>query len=211
VNQTPLKLFVDRTYVSPYVMSVFVTLVEKGLAFETVPIDLEASQHLTGSYCHESLTARVPMLQQGDFFLSESTAIVEYLDEVFCGPDYRAVLPQRIADRARARQIQAWLRSDLMPIREERPTEVIFVQPNATPLSEVGRLALAKLVRVANRLISSNRPNLFEEWCIADTDLALMLNRLILNGDEVPEQLKRYADFQWQRPSVQQWVQQART
>jgi glutathione S-transferase len=26
---------------------------------------------------------------------------------------------------------------------------------------------------------------MFGEWCIADTDLALMLNRLVLNGDAV--------------------------
>ena len=36
----------------------------------------------------------------------------------------------------------------------------------------------------------------------ADTDLALMLNRLVINGDAVPESLARYAHRQWQRPSV---------
>jgi glutathione S-transferase len=51
-----------------------------------------------------------------------------------------------------------------------------------------------------------NPANLFGEWSIADVDLALMLNRLILNGDRVPAALVDYAQRQWQRPSVQAWV-----
>ncbi|MFV2189741.1 hypothetical protein ACNISP_01400 [Escherichia coli] len=43
-------------------------------------------------------------------------------------------------------------------------------------------------------------------WCIADTDLALMINRLVLHGDEVPERLVDYATFQWQRASVQRFI-----
>jgi glutathione S-transferase len=35
----------------------------------------------------------------------------------------------------------------------------------------------------------------------------MMLNRLILNGDEVPQKLKDYAAGQWQRPSVRQWLE----
>lgn len=41
---------------------------------------------------------------------------------------------------------------------------------------------------------------------IADVDLALMLNRLTLNGDPVPQRLMEYARYQWKRPSVQRWV-----
>jgi glutathione S-transferase len=37
-----------------------------------------------------------------------------------------------------------------------------------------------------------------------------MLNRLILNGDAVPAELVAYAQRQWQRPSVQAWVNQPR-
>ncbi len=203
--KTEVKLFVDSQFISPYAMSVYVTLIEKGILFDLEKIDLNASQNLTPAYYDVSLTARVPTLQHGNFYLSESTAIVEYLEEVFPAPEYPSVLPQEQLDRARARQIQAWIRSDLMPIREERPTEVIFFQPTATPLSQSGKTASEKLIRVADSLLSDRSLNLFGEWCIADTDLALMLNRLVLNGDRIPEKLKNYANFQWQRPSVRQW------
>ena len=44
------------------------------------------------------------------------------------------------------------------------------------------------------------------ETKLADTDLALMINRLVLHGDEVPERLVDYATFQWQRASVQRFI-----
>jgi glutathione S-transferase len=34
-----------------------------------------------------------------------------------------------------------------------------------------------------------------------------MLNRLALHGDDVPSHLADYARRQWQRPSVQRWLE----
>ena len=119
--------------------------------------------------------------------------------------------PAEIKDRARARQVQAWLRSDFMPIRSERATVVLFYGSSVTPLSAEARNAAQKLFAGATELLSHGGPHLCgKEWCIADVDLAVMLNRLALNGDSVPESLAAYASRQWQRPSVQLWVNQAR-
>ena len=184
-------------------MSAFVALREKGLAFDLLPIDLGASENLTTQYSQLSLTRRVPTLVHKDFALSESSAIAEYLDESFEGvPLY----PQHLQHRARARQVQAWLRSDLVPIREERTTMVVFFEPSKLALSTSAQAAAAQLFAVAERLIQDPDTGMFGAWCIADTDLALMLNRLVLNGDPVPEKLARWANHQWQRPSVQEWV-----
>jgi glutathione S-transferase len=98
------------------------------------------------------------------------------------------------------------LRSDLLPIRMERPTEVIFYRPVTETLSPIAQTASQKLFAAAQGLLRHGRPNLFGEWSIADVDLAVMLNRLILSGDDVPTDLIRYAGGQWQRPSVQRWV-----
>ena len=68
------------------------------------------------------------------------------------------------------------------------------------------RAAADKLVAGANALLAHGGPHLFDTWSIADLDLALMLNRLVRNGDTVPAQLADYATRQWQRPSVQEWV-----
>lgn len=203
-------LFVDHQFCSPYAMSVFVTLTEKGVPFALQTVNLDRGEHTGTAYQTRSLTARVPTLSQPGFDLSESSAITEYLEDCYPAPAYAAVYPAQLQDRARARQVQAWLRSDLMPIRTERSTAVVFLAPTATPLSTEGRRAADKLFRIADALLKDEGANLFGAWCIADTDLALMLNRLVLNGDAVPAKLAAYAQHQWARPSVQQWVQQPR-
>lgn len=202
-----LTLYVDSLFCSPYAMSVYVTLLEKKLDFELKTIDLEGGENLAPAYRDLALTGRVPTLVHGDFVLNESSAIIEYLDEAFPAPAYAAVLPADMAQRARARQVQAWIRSDLLALRAERSTAVVFIEPTATPLTPAGQAAAERLIRAAERLIDGE--NLFGKWSIADTDLALMLNRLVLNGDPVPQRVADYANRQWWRPSVQQWVKQA--
>lgn len=209
--QTPLTLYVDHPFTSPYAMSAYVSLREKRIPFVTERLDLGALQHQQTAYRQQSLTARVPTLVHQGFALSESSAISEYLEEVFAPPVFAAVYPQDVQHRARARQIQAWLRSDLMPIRNERGADTVFIQPTSTPLSATALEAADKLFRVVEQLLPEGANHLFGNWCIADTDLAMMLMRLVTNGDAIPERLKTYATQQWQRPSVQHWVQQQRT
>lgn len=93
-----------------------------------------------------------------------------------------------------------------MPIREERSTDVVFAGQKKPELSAAGRKSAEKLFETAAELLAHGGNNLFGEWSIADTDLALMINRLVLNGDAVPESLADYATFQWQRASVQRFV-----
>jgi glutathione S-transferase len=55
--------------------------------------------------------------------------------------------------RARARQVQAWLRSDLLPIRVERSTEVVFYGRTGATLSRDAIDASEKLFSLADRLL----------------------------------------------------------
>ncbi|MBW0445150.1 glutathione transferase [bacterium M00.F.Ca.ET.228.01.1.1] len=201
--ESPLRLYADAQFASPYAMSVFVALREKQLTFELLAVDLGRGANREESYAVESLTQRVPTFVHGDFSLSESSAITEYLDDTF--PE-TLVYPRDRHLRARARQLQAWLRSDLLPIRQERSTEVVFYKKEAPALTAAAELAVQKLYFAADRLLSRDASNLFGDWCIADTDLALMLNRLIMNRDEVPAKLASYAARQWERESVQRWA-----
>lgn len=206
MSDNTFTLYVDHQYASPYAMSAFVTLVEKGIDFELRALNLAAGEHRQGGYRERSFTGRVPTLSHGDFHLSESSAISEYLEDLLPPPRHAAVYPRHLVDRARARQIQAWLRSDLMPIREERPTNVVFFKPSPRPLSPIAVASAAHLFDAATEWLGHDANHLFGAWSIADTDLALMLNRLVVNGDVVPESLRRYATLQWQRPSVQRWL-----
>ena len=157
-------------------------------------------------YAPCSLTCRVPMLSHGDYHLSESSAIAEYLDELLPPPGYRALYPSSIRERARARQIQAWLRSDLMALREARPTTSVFGAPLTAALPVAAEQDGARLCSVAEQLLTGSMDTLFDDWSIADTDLALMLQRLLNNGHVMPERLASYARGPWQRPALQAWL-----
>jgi glutathione S-transferase len=209
-NMEPIVLYADGFYNSPYVFSVFVTLKEKGLLFETRLVNLHEQAQKTPDFQAKSLTARVPVLEHGAFRLSESSAIVEYLEETFAPPRHAAVLPAAPRDRARARQIMAWIRSDLMPIREERATHTFFYKHPVPPLSPAGQAAAAKLIAAASTFIPDGRTSLFDSFSIADADLAMMLMRLVGNGDPVPAKLRDFVSAQWQRPSVREWVERER-
>ncbi len=204
-----LTLYVNRGYTSPYALSTFVTLREKNLPFDMVEIDMNSDGHKTGDYRARSLTERIPTLVHEDFALSESSAMDEYLEDVF--PETLRVYPSDARQRARARQIQAFVRSDLMPIRIERSTSTVFQHEKPAPLSADARAAAEKLISFADALIPSDSGNLFGAWSIADTDLAMMLNRLVHNNDPVPEKIAKYVRAQWARPSVQAWVALAKS
>ena len=206
----PLILHVDGFWTSPYALSAFVCLTEKGLPFETREVNLHQHAQLTPDFQARSMTARVPLLEHGDFRLSESSAIVEYLEETFAPPQYVALLPSDRRERARARQIMAWLRSDLGPIRDERPTSTVFYRPSTRPLSADERAAAQKLIAAASAFVPDGRSGLFETFSIADVDLAMMIERLIANGDEVPARLRDFAAAQWRRASVRAFVNRPR-
>ncbi len=201
-------------WTSPYVLSCFVALTEKKLPFEVQTVKLqEAAQH-SAAYVQTSFTARVPALVDGGFSLSESTAIVEYLEDKWPAPEHAPLLPRVLQQRARARQLMAWLRSDLMPIREERSSEYVFYPaetlPPYAPLSPVAQRAAAKLVSFAERVVPADGGALFGAWSIADTDLAMMLQRLVQTKEPLPARLRLFAEREWQRPSVQAFVNTSR-
>lgn len=205
-----LRLFVDHNWISPYAFSSWVALREKGLSFEVVEVNLQQKRQKEPAFRDGSLTGRVPALEHDGFWLAESSAIAEYLEDVFPPPHRPAILPRDLRERARARQLMAWIRSDLMPIREERATHTIFYAPSKEPLSAAGKDAAEKLIRVAERLVREGATTLFGSWCIADADLGLVLQRLAKSGDPMPAHVKAYADAQWERPIIKEWVDHAR-
>ncbi|HVV49320.1 MAG TPA: glutathione transferase [Polyangia bacterium] len=205
-----LVLYGNDMWTSPYVLSAFVALTEKKLPFEVRTVALHAGAQQADDYVRTSFTARVPSLVDGDFTLSESSAIVEYLEDKWPAPGHPALLPAAPRDRARARQLMAWIRSDLAPLREERSSEYVFfphagLRPYA-PLTPAARRASEKLIGFAGRVVPPGGGPLFGAWSIADTDLAMMLQRLLKTGEPLPDPLRAFAEHEWQRPSVQAFV-----
>jgi glutathione S-transferase len=204
MDSAKFKLYLGADYVSAFAMSAFVALKEKQLSFDLVTLKLKARENYQGDYRDLSLTCKIPALVHEEFALSESSAIAEYLDERF--PGGKRLYPQDIRQRARARQLQAWLRSDLLVVRKERPFDLVYFGKKDFPLSDDAQAAADRLFFVADRLLEKGAEHLFGDWSITDTDLAIMLNRLVANGDQVPPKLAAYVQRQWDRDSVRAWM-----
>jgi len=200
-----LELFGNSRVTSPYVLSVYAALVEKGLPFELTLLNLEQGEQHHPDFVAHSVTNRVPTLRHGQAWVSESLAILEYLEEAFPPPRYPRLYPEDLLERARVRMVQGLLRSDFLPLREERSTETIFYGDPIQPLTPKAEAARVRLLRIAVAVLA-DRGSIASSYSIGDIDLATMLQRLVANGDPVPDQLARYARSIWQRPAVQQWL-----
>jgi maleylpyruvate isomerase len=89
----------------------------KGLAFEQVPIDLRAGDQRQEDYLGRYPQGLVPYLEDGDFGLGQSQAIIEYLEERHPLP---ALLPEDPRERARARAIASAIACDIHPLNNTR-------------------------------------------------------------------------------------------
>jgi len=206
----PVVLYGNKDWTSPYVFSCFVVLEEKGVPYRMELLDLASGEHRRPPYEPSSFTGRVPALRHGDVWVAESSAIDEYLEEAFPPPTYPRLYPAAPAARARVRMVQAFLRSDLARLREERPTSTLFADDRPAPLGAEGQAAAERLIRVAERFLPAGAAHLAGDFSAADADLGLMLQRLVQNGDPCPERLAAYARQVFRRPSVRKWLSHTR-
>lgn len=75
-------------------------LMEKGVAFDSHYLDLLNFDQHKPEYLAVNPLGTIPAMTHGDKVLTESTAIMEYVDEAFAGP---ALMPADPADRWRVR------------------------------------------------------------------------------------------------------------
>lgn len=201
----PLVLYGNDRFTSPWVFSAFVTLTEKGLPFRLELLSLERQEHARPEYRASSVTGKVPALRHGDFWLAESSAIDEYLDEAFPPPTHPRLYPEDPRQRARVRMVQAFLRTDLAPLRQARPTASFFQGEPVAPLGPEAQAAAAALVRFAEQVLPPGAAGITDRFTPGDADLALTLQRLLANGDPCPDRLAAYARAVFARPSVRAW------
>ena len=91
----------------------------KGLAFESVPVHLlrDGGQQHAADYAALNPNETVPSLDDNGQIVTQSLAIIEYLDETHPSP---SLLPGTAADRARMRAIAQVIASDTHPLNNLR-------------------------------------------------------------------------------------------
>jgi len=200
-----IHLYVDKNRISPYAMSVYVALKEKGLDFQEIVIDLDQQQQKSAAYQAICPSAKVPCLIVDNFSLFESWVITEYLEDAFPAPSYPALYPKEIQARAKCRAIQALVKSDFMQIRQQMPSDSVFHPPKiSTPLTASITEEIQRLLNVAEHMLEDIW--LAEHWSIADFDLAFMLHRLLSHQVKLPVKIIEYIERNFRRASVQVWL-----
>ena len=89
----------------------------KGVEHRLVPVDLAAGQQSAAGYTARNPQGLVPLLEDGDIRLTQSQAIVEYLDERYREP---ALYPAYALERARVRAFVATVACDIHPLNNLR-------------------------------------------------------------------------------------------
>ncbi|MDH4393026.1 MAG: maleylacetoacetate isomerase [Aquabacterium sp.] len=94
-----------------------IALALKGLDYGYIPVHLVKREHLDDAYTALSASRLVPTLQDGDAVVSQSLAIVEYLDETHPQPP---LLPADALGRARVRAIAQDIACEIHPLNNLR-------------------------------------------------------------------------------------------
>jgi maleylpyruvate isomerase len=94
----------------------------KGLQAQYVPVDLRTEQHLLDEFKAVNPQMLVPALEVNGKVLTQSPAIIEWLEETYPAP---ALLPGNAGDRARVRALAAIVGCDIHPINNRRILEYL--------------------------------------------------------------------------------------
>ncbi|SCK58911.1 maleylpyruvate isomerase [Variovorax sp. HW608] len=89
----------------------------KGLDFEYIPVHIARGDHKTGPFSAISPDMLVPLLDDDGERLTQSMAIIEYLDEVYPEP---ALLPHDPVGRAKVRALSQSIACEIHPLNNLR-------------------------------------------------------------------------------------------
>jgi maleylpyruvate isomerase len=96
----------------------------KGLNYDYVAVDLRKNEHLGAAFKALNPQGLVPALVDGDHVLTQSVAIIEWLEERYPTP---ALLPADINDRAHVRALAAIVGCDIHPVNNKRILDRLVV------------------------------------------------------------------------------------
>ena len=94
-----------------------IALALKGLEYDYKAVHLRKSEQLQESYATVSASRLVPLLRDGEHVLTQSMAIIEYLDETHPTPP---LLPATPLERARVRALAQDIACEIAPIANLR-------------------------------------------------------------------------------------------
>ncbi|QBR00937.1 maleylacetoacetate isomerase [Paraburkholderia pallida] len=103
----------------------------KGLAYDTLPVNIRVGEHRAADYvANVNLSATVPALVDGDFKLGQSLAILDYLDQRYPEP---RLIPLETHSRARVLELALLISCDIHPVNNLRMLRYLETELKVTP------------------------------------------------------------------------------
>ena len=187
----------------PYCQKVRVVLAEKDLSYEIIPIDLRKNEQKAPEFLRLNPYGRVPVLEDEELVVYDSTVINEYLEDEYPLP---ALLPADSAGKARVRQLEDYSDNSFLPRTGLISTELS--KPEADRDAERLNRYQVEVSRSLAWLdsILEGREFLASDFSLADVAFVpgiLLLGRLGIDLDPRWRNLPAWMARLRQRPSVQ--------
>ncbi|MFL9986932.1 maleylacetoacetate isomerase [Paraburkholderia sediminicola] len=108
-----------------------IALALKGIAYETLPVNIRVGEHCATDYvANVNPSASVPALIDDDFRLGQSLAIIDYLDQKYPEP---RLIPLEPVLRARVLEFAALISCDIHPLNNLRVLRYLETELGVTP------------------------------------------------------------------------------
>ena len=182
---------------STYSRKVRIALIEKGIPFERVLVDLGKGEHKKPEYLAMNPNGKVPTLVDDGFVIFESTAICEYLEDKFPTP---SILPGDPQTRARARMWNQYADTQVAPAFFKVFSELIFKKPGEGDMARVeeGRKLIAEQIRILDRKLEGLDFLAGKVFTLGDVAMMPWFGYLGFTGVELDPAAKHFAAW-WER------------
>jgi glutathione S-transferase len=172
-----------------------IALREKNLAYEDIVVDLPSGALRAPEFRRLNPFGQVPVLEDGGLVISESIAILEYLEDRYPTPP---LIARDIGVRATTRQLMLWSGDYLVPPWKACAAPVIYpdVAPDGESLKQ-GRDGIAAHLDVLEARLAGHDAWLVGDYSLADVCYAPFVTTLGLLG---------LNDLLAQRPATSRWI-----
>lgn len=187
---------------STYTRRVRIALIEKGIEHELVTVDMAARKHREPEYLAINPYGRVPTLQEGDFFLWESNAILHYLEATHPEP---ALLPPDAKGRALVD-----MHTRLCDIQMARQTGIIIFPMRFLPKERWDEKAMAQAkteierhLQILERQLEGREYLVADRYTLAEVSYTPFVQFLPLMQIAPPPRVAAWVRRMLERPSAQ--------
>ena len=208
------KLYIGNKNYSSWSMRPWVLLRQAGIAFEEVKVRFDSFDSSSGfkkTMGDVTPVGKVPALVDDGFVVWDTLAIAEYLAEKFPA---KALWPQNVKARARARSLCAEMHSGFGALRAACPMNI------EADLAIIGQLIwrdkpavradVARIVAMWRELLAQHKgPMLMGEFGIVDAFFAPVCMRLKSYALPVPAEITAYIERLCLLPGVKAWIDDA--